>query len=112
YAPKTEQKWTDVDDYISELFVRADPVLEATLAASAAAGLPPIHVAPNQGKLLYLLSLAIGARSILEIATRGGYSAIWLARALPTTGGKLITLEADPNYASVARANIDRAGLA
>jgi predicted O-methyltransferase YrrM len=90
--------------------VPADPALDAALQASAAAGLPAIQVAPNQGKLLHLLAQAQGARSILELGTLGGYSTIWLARALPP-GGHLITLEADPRHAEVARANIARAGL-
>jgi predicted O-methyltransferase YrrM len=88
-----------------------DPALEAALAASAAAGLPAINVAPNQGKLLHLLARLQGARSILEIGTLGGYSTIWLGRALPE-GGRLVTLEANPKHADVARANIARAGLA
>ena len=88
-----------------------DPVLDAALEASAAAGLPPIHVSPNQGKLLQLLARVQGARSILEIGTLGGCSTIWLARALPP-GGRLITLEADAKHAEVARTNIARAGLA
>jgi caffeoyl-CoA O-methyltransferase len=85
--------------------------LDAAIQATSDAGMPPINVAPNQGKLLHILALATGARSILEIGTLAGYSAIWLARALPA-GGKLITLEADPKHAAVARANIARAGLA
>jgi predicted O-methyltransferase YrrM len=84
--------------------------LEAALAASAAAGLPAINVSPVQGKLLHLLARAIGARNVLEIGTLGGYSTIWLARALPD-GGRLISLEADARHAEVARANIARAGL-
>ena len=88
---------------------RAMTALEAALAASEAAGLPRINVAPNQGKLLMLLARAIGARRILEIGTLGGYSTIWLARGLPPDG-RLITLEANPDYAEVARANIARAG--
>jgi predicted O-methyltransferase YrrM len=100
-----------VDAFIAEHFVDDDPVLEAALEDSAKAGLPQIQVAPHQGKLLMLLAQAIGARRILEIGTLGGYSAIWLARALPEEG-RLVTLEADPAYAEVARANIARAGLA
>ena len=102
--------WTEVDRYLGELFAPPDPVLDAALAASAAAGLPAHHVAPTQGKLLQLLARLQGARSILEIGTLGGYSTIWLARALPP-GGRLVTLEADPRHAEVARANLDRAGL-
>jgi predicted O-methyltransferase YrrM len=103
--------WTAVDRYINELFVPPDDALDAALDASAAAGLPAIDVAPNQGKLLYLLARMKGARTILEIGTLGGYSTIWLARALPAAG-RLISLEADARHAVVARANIARAGLA
>jgi predicted O-methyltransferase YrrM len=84
--------------------------LDAALRESAAAGLPAIHVSPSQGKMLHLLARALGARRILEIGTLGGYSTIWLARALPA-GGRLVTLEADPRHASVARSNLARAGL-
>ncbi|MFI5380616.1 MAG: O-methyltransferase [Tepidisphaerales bacterium] len=107
----TQRQWTAVDRYITEMLVRPDRALEAALAKSAAAGLPAISVAPNQGKLLQLLALVRGAHSILEIGTLGGYSTIWLARALPA-GGRLITLEADKKHARVARGNIARAGLA
>ncbi|MGD0348892.1 MAG: O-methyltransferase [Verrucomicrobiota bacterium] len=107
----TPEQWTAVDHYFANLLVPPDPALEAALQASAAAGLPPIQVAPNQGKLLQLLAQARGARRILELGTLGGYSTIWLARALPA-GGCLITLEMDPKCAEVARANIARAGLA
>lgn len=106
-----QEKWTAVDDYINDLFTSADPVLDAALAASRAAGLPEINVAPNQGKLLQLLAQAHGAHSILEIGTLGGYSTIWLARALPADG-KLVTLEFEPRHAEVAQANFVRAGLA
>jgi predicted O-methyltransferase YrrM len=105
-----QEKWTEVDQYINHLFVAADPVLDAVLVASSAAGLPEINVAPNQGKLLQLLAQSHGARSILEIGTLGGYSTIWLARALPADG-KLVTLEFEPKHAEVARANFARAGL-
>ncbi|MGH3495955.1 MAG: O-methyltransferase [Nocardioidaceae bacterium] len=104
-------RWTEVDTYICDLLVPADPALEATLTASEAAGLPPIAVAPNQGKLLHLLARIHGARAILEIGTLGGYSTIWLARALPP-GGHLTTLELDPLHAEVARANLEQAGIA
>ncbi|SEB87909.1 Predicted O-methyltransferase YrrM [Rhizobiales bacterium GAS191] len=107
----TQAQWTEVDDYFTDLLVASDPALEAALAASDAAGLPPINVAPNQGKLLMLLARIQGARRILEIGTLGGYSTIWLARALPDDG-QLVTLEADAKHAEVARANIARAGLA
>lgn len=106
-----QEQWTAVDRYFTGLFVPPDPVLTAALQAAADAGLPPINVAPNQGKLLAILAQSMGARSILEIGTLGGYSAIWLARALPPDG-TLLTLEADPTHADVARANIARAGLA
>jgi predicted O-methyltransferase YrrM len=106
----TREQWTAVDNYFTELLVPPDPVLEVALQASDAAGLPPINVSSSQGKLLHLLARATGARTILEIGTLGGYSTIWLARALPPAG-RLITLEADPKHAEVARANIARAGL-
>ena len=106
-----QDQWTAVDHYIADLLLPADPALEAALAAQTAAGLPPINVAPNQGQLLHILARAMGARAILEIGTLGGYSTIWLARALPANG-RLITLEASPRHAEVARANIARAGLA
>jgi predicted O-methyltransferase YrrM len=105
-----QERWTAVDTYFTELLVPPDPALEAALAASAAAGLPPMQVSPSQGKLLMLLARLHGARRILEIGTLGGYSTIWLARALPE-GGRVVTLEADPRYAEVARANVARAGL-
>lgn len=102
--------WSEVDDYLCELFAPDDPALAGTLATSEAAGLPPIHVAPNQGKLLQILARAIGARRILEIGTLGGYSTIWLARSLPADG-RLVTIEADPRHAEVAHENIATAGL-
>jgi predicted O-methyltransferase YrrM len=106
----TQERWTAVDRYISDLMVASDPALDAALQTSAAAGLPPIHISPNQGKFLHVLARAIRARRILEIGTLGGYSALWLARALPSDG-RLITLELEPKHAEVARANIARAGL-
>jgi predicted O-methyltransferase YrrM len=106
-----QETWTAVDAYIADLFIGSDPVLEQALADSAAAGLPAIAVAPHEGRLLMLLARAIAARRILEIGTLGGYSTIWLARALPNDG-RLITLEFDPKHAAVAQANIARAGLA
>jgi predicted O-methyltransferase YrrM len=106
----TQDQWTAVDHYLADLVAPPDPALEAALQASAAAGLPSINVTPNQGKLLFLLARVQGARAILEIGTLGGYSTIWLARALPA-GGRLITLESEPKHAAVARANIARAGL-
>jgi len=105
------EHWTAVDRYITDLLVPADPILDAALRASAEAGLPPIHVAPNQGKFLQLLASLLGARQILEIGTLGGYSTIWLARGLPP-GGRLLTLESDPGHAAVACKNIAQAGLA
>jgi predicted O-methyltransferase YrrM len=105
-----QDRWTAVDDYSDAALVPADPTLDAALQAIADAGLPEISVSPAQGKLLNLLALGQGARRILEIGTLGGYSAIWLARALPS-GGRLITLEADPRHAEVARANLASAGL-
>jgi predicted O-methyltransferase YrrM len=106
----SETDFEEVDRFIADHLVDDDPVLKAALEASEAAGLPGINVAPNQGKLLKLLAQAIGARKILEVGTLGGYSTIWLARALPP-GGRLVTLEANPAYAKVAYANIARAGL-
>jgi predicted O-methyltransferase YrrM len=106
----SQEQWTAVDRYITDLFVADDPVLDSALQASADAGLPPIYVAPNQGKLLQLFARIRGARNILEIGTLGGYSTIWLARALPV-GGRLITLEFDSKHAAVARTNLEHAGL-
>jgi predicted O-methyltransferase YrrM len=106
-----QRQWTAVDRYIADALIPPDEALAAALAANAAAGLPPHDVSPNQGKLLMLLAQMLNARAILEIGTLGGYSTIWLARALPA-GGRLITLEAEPQHAQVARANIARAGLA
>jgi predicted O-methyltransferase YrrM len=105
-----QELWTDVDHYLVENLIPADPALDKALESNQAAGLPTIDVAPNQGKLLHLLARIQGARRILEIGTLGGYSTIWLARALPSDG-KLITLEVEAKHAEVARANIERAGL-
>ncbi|MFE3940868.1 O-methyltransferase [Streptomyces sp. NPDC059118] len=107
----TLARWTEVDDYFNGLLVGPDEALDAAVENSDAAGLPAIQVAANQGKLLNLLARLQGARTVLEIGTLGGYSTIWLARALPE-GGRVVTLEADPAYAEVARASIERAGLA
>jgi len=104
------EQWTAVDAYLTGLLAPNDDALDAALASSAAAGLPGIHVSRAQGKLLHVLALALGARRILEIGTLGGYSTIWLARALPADG-RLVTLEMDPAHAAVARANVERAGL-
>lgn len=106
----TQEQWTRVDEYVNHLMLPSDPVLESALAASNAAGLPAINVAPNQGKFLSLLAEMQGATRILEIGTLAGYSTIWLARALPPEG-RLVTLELDPRHAQVARGNIERAGL-
>ncbi|MET9180808.1 O-methyltransferase [Kitasatospora aureofaciens] len=108
--PTQQTTWDAVDAYFSEQLVGHDPALEAATAAADAAGLPKIAVAPNQGKLLHLLALTQGARRILEVGTLGGYSTIWLARALPADG-TLISLELDPRHAEVARGNLARAGL-
>lgn len=106
----SQHQWNAVDQYFDGLFAPPDPLLEAALQAASAAGLPEINVSPNQGKLLYLLARAHHARTILEIGTLGGYSTLWLARALPEDG-RLVTLELDPAYAAVAQANFVRAGL-
>lgn len=103
--------WTKVDRYIEEKLIPTDPVLEETLVANRKAGLPAIDVTPALGKLLHLLARMQGASRILEIGTLGGYSTIWLARALPPDG-KLVTLELDPHHAATAANNIGRAGLA
>lgn len=107
----TQQQWQAVDDYISTLFGPDDPALAATLHDSVAAGLPHIAVTAPLGRLLHVLARAVGARRILEIGTLGGYSAIWLVRALPPDG-RLITLEFDPLHAEIAQTNLARAGLA
>ncbi|MFB8267848.1 MULTISPECIES: O-methyltransferase [unclassified Streptomyces] len=106
----SEDRWTAVDDYLNGLLAPGDEALTAALADSEAAGLPHIAVAPNQGKFLHLIAQIQGARRILEIGTLGGYSTIWLARALPADG-VLVTLEYDPRHAEVARGNLARAGL-
>ncbi|MEV8389894.1 MULTISPECIES: O-methyltransferase [unclassified Streptomyces] len=106
----SQEQWNAVDRYFTDQLAPADEALSAALAASDAAGLPAIAVAPNQGKLLQLLARLQGARTVLEIGTLGGYSTIWLARALPEDG-KLISLEYDPRHAEVARANLAHAGL-
>lgn len=106
----TERLWNDVDEYFNGLLVPPDPALEAALAAGDAAGLPPINVAPNQGKLLHLMARMRGAKRILEIGTLAGYSTIWLGRALPLDG-RMVSLELDPRHAEVARASLARAGL-
>jgi predicted O-methyltransferase YrrM len=109
-ANMNQETWTKVDQYFSDCLIASDAALEHALATSTAAGLPAYNVAPNQGKLLQLFAQMCNARNILEIGTLGGYSAIWLARALPP-GGKLVTLEANAEFAEVARKNIAYAGL-
>jgi len=107
----TEQVWEQVDRYVAEQLLAPDEALDAALADCAAAGMPAIQVPAAQGKFLNLLARMHGARTILEVGTLGGYSTIWLARALPP-GGRLDTLEIDPAHAEVARRNLARAGLA
>ena len=104
------ERWDAVDRYISEERVPSDAALDAALHASAEAGLPEISVTPSQGKLLALLARLAGGRTVLEIGTLGGYSTIWMARAL-APGGRMVTLESDARHAGVARSNIERAGL-
>jgi predicted O-methyltransferase YrrM len=106
----TDERWAAVDTYFNDVMTGEDEALRAARRASDAAGLPPIAVSPPQGKLLHLLARAIGATRVLEIGTLAGYSTIWLGRALPP-GGRLVTLEAEPRHAEVARDNIARAGL-
>jgi predicted O-methyltransferase YrrM len=106
----SQETWTAVDAYVGDLLAPYDEVLAAALRSSEEAGLPSIQVSPPQGKLLHLLAKIVGAKSILEFGTLGGYSTIWMARAL-ADDGSLITLEADPGYAAVARENIARSGL-
>lgn len=107
----TNDTWTKVDDYIADRFAVEDEALTAALEDSEAAGLPSISVSAAQGSLLHVLVRAVGARSVLEIGTLGGYSTIWLARALPADG-RMITLEANPTHAAVAQRNLERAGVA
>lgn len=106
-----QELWTAVDEYINSVTIGPDAALEAASAAAVAAQLPPISVTPAHGKLLHLMARAQGARRILEIGTLAGYSTIWLARAVPPAG-RVITLEANAMHADIARANIERAGLA
>ena len=107
----TDDVWTTVDRYIADEFIPRDAALDAALKDSDAAGLPTIAVSMAQGKWLHLLARAMGARRILEIGTLGGFSGIWMARALPADG-RLITLEINPTHADVARRNFARAGVA
>jgi predicted O-methyltransferase YrrM len=106
-----QEQWSEVDRYLCDRLAPADAVLNEALRASDAAGLPAINVTPNQGKLLHVLALAVAANRILEIGTLGGYSGIWLARALPPAG-RLVTLEFNPRHAEVARGSFARAGVA
>jgi len=105
-----QNRWTAVDRYLTETLIPPDHSMGEALEANACAGLPAIDVAPNQGKLLHLLARIQKAERILEIGTLGGYSTIWLARALPPQG-RLITLELEPKHATIARSNLDRAGV-
>jgi predicted O-methyltransferase YrrM len=105
-----EDLWSTVDTYIADKLIKTDSALDRALETSEAAGLPAINVSPNHGKLLHILARMVNARAILEIGTLGGYSTIWMARALPP-GGRLITLEFEPKHAELAKANIARAGL-
>ncbi|HTA57606.1 MAG TPA: O-methyltransferase [Candidatus Baltobacteraceae bacterium] len=106
----TQDVWEAVEHYFDKVLVAQDSALEDALATAAAEKLPAIQVSSGQGKLLHLLARILGARKILEIGTLGGYSTIWMARALPE-GGRLITLEAEPKHADVARKNFARAGV-
>jgi predicted O-methyltransferase YrrM len=106
-----QDAFTRVDAYITQALLDRDEVLDQALTDARAAGMPPINVAPNQGKFLNILAQVVGAQRILEIGTLAGYSTIWLARALPPDG-QLVTLEYSPKHAEVARRNIERAGLA
>jgi predicted O-methyltransferase YrrM len=108
-----ERRWNDVDNYLGSQLLEDDPVLNRATETSQQSGLPAIAVSPLQGKFLYLLARLIGARRVLEIGTLGGYSAIWLGRALPAApAGRLVTLEVNPMHADVAQVNIADAGLA
>jgi predicted O-methyltransferase YrrM len=106
-----DERWTEVDEYLEGLLLPSDAALEAALRTSSEAGLPAIQVSPTQGKFLHLLARGLRARSVLEVGTLGGYSTIWLARALPP-GGRLLSLELNPVHAELARRNLARAGVA
>jgi len=108
---KSSNLFAIIDQYVADLFVPPDEALESALAEAKSAGLPDIQVSPTQGKCLYLLAKLMGARRILEIGTLGGYSTLWLARALPE-GGRVVTLELESAHAEIAAANLKRAGLA
>ena len=107
----SQELWTSVDNYLGEVLVRQDRHLDDAVAASDAAGLPSIQVSPPQGKLLEILIQMMGAKTILEVGTLGGYSTIWMARSLPADG-RVVTIEIDPKHARVAQENFSRAGLA
>lgn len=109
--PNIDQRWTDVDDYLTDALLGDDPALDAAVRANEAAELPPIDVTPVQGKLLHLLARATGARRVLELGTLGGYSTIWLARAVGPKG-RVVTLERETKHAEVARRNLEHAGVA
>ncbi len=106
----TPEAWQRVDAYLTDILLGHDPALTAAVADQRAAGLPAIEVAPLNGKLLHLLARISGARRVLEIGTLGDYSKIWLARGIPHDG-RVVTIEAEPRHAEVARANLDRAGV-
>src|SRR3954454_21943544 len=108
-ASGDQDRWSAMDYYLVDRLISSDPAREAN-QESEAAGLPKHEVSPPQGKLLHLLARVIGARSVLELGTLGGYSTIWLGGALPP-GGRVVTLESDEAYAGVARLNVERAGL-
>jgi predicted O-methyltransferase YrrM len=107
----TQELWTSVDEYLTDVLVKPDAALNDAVAASDAGGLPPIQVSAPQGKMLGILVAMMGARNVLEVGTLGGYSTIWMARAI-REGGRVVTLEIDPKHAEVAQANFERAGLA
>ena len=107
----TPELWRRVDAYLTETLVGHDPGLEHAVADQRAAGLPPIEVAPVNGKFLHLIARISGARRVLEIGTLGAYSTIWMARGIPSDG-RVITIEAEPRIAEIARANLERAGVA
>jgi caffeoyl-CoA O-methyltransferase len=106
----SDDVYETVDSYLDELFGGEDPALQRAIERSAAAGLPSIQVSSTHGRFLHVLALTCGARSVLEIGTLGGYSTIWLAGALPPDG-KVVSLEVEPDFAAVARANVDEAGV-
>jgi len=106
----TADRWNDVDGYLTETLVAEDEALRASVASLAAEGMPEIEVAPLNGKLLHLLARMTGAKRVLEVGTLGAYSTIWLARALPANG-RVVTIEAEPHNAEVARRNLDRSGV-